>query len=211
MYFVILDTSSSQCLLAVGLDEKIIAIDVSSSQRHQATLLPTLARLLAEAGASQEELGWIAVGKGPGSYTGTRAGLAAAQALAFALEIPLLTFCSPLAFLPLEQDLPSTSWAAIWPTKMGSYYLLQGELVEGIYHQKDEGQVVAAPQLQELLAGANLLFSPDPGAVQNSLPLVSKKVHLATPSLDHLLPTLLERRRLSSFSSPLLISPIYYA
>ncbi len=206
MYLVILDTSSSQSLLAVGKDEKIICSNISASQRHSTALLPTLIALLAEAGISQRELGWIAVGKGPGSYTGTRVGLAAAQALAFALEIPLISFCSPLAFLPIEEG----PFAAIWPTKMGSHYLLRGKCLQRIYYYEDEGSVVAAEELSLQLAPESVLVSLDPEAVASSLPLLADRIKLAIPNLGALLPTLLKELATTDRSS-LLVSPIYYA
>ena len=45
---------------------------------------------------------FIAVGTGPGSFTGVRVGVAIAKALAFGWEIPLLAFPSLLAFAPRE-------------------------------------------------------------------------------------------------------------
>jgi tRNA threonylcarbamoyladenosine biosynthesis protein TsaB len=56
---------------------------------HSAELLPTLARLLAEAGSDWDEVTAIAVGVGPGTFTGLRIGVATARGLAQALGVPL--------------------------------------------------------------------------------------------------------------------------
>jgi len=50
-------------------------------------LLEGVNELLKEADAEQSELGRIVVGTGPGSFTGLRLGLAAARALALALDV----------------------------------------------------------------------------------------------------------------------------
>jgi tRNA threonylcarbamoyladenosine biosynthesis protein TsaB len=54
-----------------------------------ATLLEDVDALLRQAGAQTRELGALAVGTGPGSFTGVRIGLATARGLALALGIPV--------------------------------------------------------------------------------------------------------------------------
>ena len=56
---------------------------------HSAELLPTLASLLEEAGSGWDDVRAIAVGVGPGTFTGLRIGVATARALAQALDVPL--------------------------------------------------------------------------------------------------------------------------
>ncbi|WP_083851570.1 tRNA (adenosine(37)-N6)-threonylcarbamoyltransferase complex dimerization subunit type 1 TsaB, partial [Sedimentibacter sp. B4] len=51
-------------------------------------------RVLAEAGAKPAELSGIAVGVGPGPFTGLRVGVAAAVTMAEALGIPVRGVCS---------------------------------------------------------------------------------------------------------------------
>jgi tRNA threonylcarbamoyladenosine biosynthesis protein TsaB len=55
--------------------------------RHSQELLPELERLLGEAGTGWQEVDSIAVGVGPGTFTGLRIGVASARALAQALDV----------------------------------------------------------------------------------------------------------------------------
>lgn len=57
-------------------------------------LFPALLELLDKAKVSLKDLDYIAVARGPGSYTGTRIGAIIAKSLAFALTIPLIGFDS---------------------------------------------------------------------------------------------------------------------
>ncbi|WP_433699784.1 tRNA (adenosine(37)-N6)-threonylcarbamoyltransferase complex dimerization subunit type 1 TsaB [Nocardiopsis sp. CA-288880] len=58
------------------------------ARRHGELLSPTVQRLTEEAGVALADLDAIAVGIGPGPYTGLRVGLATAHALADALGVP---------------------------------------------------------------------------------------------------------------------------
>lgn len=67
---------------------------VEDRRAHAEQLLPLVQRVLAEAGASVADLTGIAVGVGPGPFTGLRVGVAAAQTLGEALGIPVRGACS---------------------------------------------------------------------------------------------------------------------
>lgn len=56
---------------------------------HSAELLPAVARVMDGAGLEFPELDAVAVGVGPGAYTGLRIGIASARALAHAAGVPL--------------------------------------------------------------------------------------------------------------------------
>src|SRR5881227_4380130 len=79
------DTATSVATSALVLDGEVLAERASRAVR----VLADADELLEEAGAEPRELSRLVVGTGPGSFTATRMGLAAARALAFALELPL--------------------------------------------------------------------------------------------------------------------------
>lgn len=84
------DTSAAQCAAALLCGDrvwlKIEAMDKGQAER----LLPLLADLLAEAGVAWRDLAAIAVGTGPGNFTGVRISVAAARGLALGLGIPAI-------------------------------------------------------------------------------------------------------------------------
>lgn len=90
-------------------------------------LLPSIQALLQSCNLNLSKISYIAVGIGPGSYTGTRVGATVAKTLSFALNIPLIPFCSPLAFLPFHEG----SFATVLPRKQGDLFLLKGEIRAG--------------------------------------------------------------------------------
>lgn len=61
---------------------------------HAERLIPLIGELLAEAGLAITGIDRIAVTIGPGSFTGTRIGIAAARALKLARNLPIVTFTS---------------------------------------------------------------------------------------------------------------------
>src|SRR5689334_20008608 len=98
---LIIDTSSEYCLLALCADSHLILHTLFlHSNRLAQTLLPELSTLLSNAKTSLKEIDHIAVGVGPGSYTGTRVGVTVARSLAYGLGARLGGFRSPIAFLP---------------------------------------------------------------------------------------------------------------
>jgi tRNA threonylcarbamoyl adenosine modification protein YeaZ len=63
-------------------------------RRHAEVLAPAIATVLDEAGVTRADLSAIAVGVGPGPYTGLRVGLVTARALGAVLGIPVHGVCT---------------------------------------------------------------------------------------------------------------------
>ncbi len=70
--------------------EVIAEAEVSAPRRHGAELMNCVDRALSEAGIQRGDITVIAVDIGPGSYTGLRIGIAAAQTIGYALERPVI-------------------------------------------------------------------------------------------------------------------------
>jgi tRNA threonylcarbamoyladenosine biosynthesis protein TsaB len=79
------DTATDDTTVALVRDGELLGERRSRAVR----ILEDADALLSEAGLAQTDLDRIAVGTGPGSYTGLRMGLVTARALAFALGAPV--------------------------------------------------------------------------------------------------------------------------
>lgn len=84
-----LETSGDVAGVAVA-DAEGTLLEVRFRHRLQLSrdLLPTVQRVLKDAGCALSELEGVAVSAGPGSFTGLRIGVTAAKSLAYALGIP---------------------------------------------------------------------------------------------------------------------------
>ena len=87
-----LETSSKNCSVGISRNGKLLALEELSeaSFSHAEKLHPFINGVLEKAALSMTDLSGVVVGKGPGSYTGLRIGVAAAKGLWFALQMPLV-------------------------------------------------------------------------------------------------------------------------
>src|SRR5438034_4673535 len=85
MLILAFDTATDVATSALVSDGEVLGERTSRA----VTVLEDIDALLRQAGAHTRELGGIAVGIGPGSFTGVRIGLATARGLALALGVPV--------------------------------------------------------------------------------------------------------------------------
>ncbi|MDO7868725.1 tRNA (adenosine(37)-N6)-threonylcarbamoyltransferase complex dimerization subunit type 1 TsaB [Nocardioides jiangxiensis] len=89
------DTATALVSVALHDGSTVRAEAVSDKpMKHGEQLAPLIEAVLAEAGATPADLTGVAVGVGPGPFTGLRVGLVTARTLGFALGVPVHGVCT---------------------------------------------------------------------------------------------------------------------
>lgn len=90
-----IDTSTSVMSVALMNGEHLLTESNETVDRsHSNKLIPAIHELISSQGISMKDIDGIAVGHGPGSYTGVRIGVTAAKTFAWSLRIPLISVSS---------------------------------------------------------------------------------------------------------------------
>jgi tRNA threonylcarbamoyladenosine biosynthesis protein TsaB len=90
-----LDTSGAAVTVALHDGSAVVAHrSTLDARRHAELLAPSIEEVLADADAVPTDVTGIAVGVGPGPFTGLRAGLVTARVLGLALQVPVHGVCS---------------------------------------------------------------------------------------------------------------------
>lgn len=156
MLILTIETSSEKGLLALSQkDELIRSIPLDGGRELSKTLSSQVKTLLE--GAIPD---LIAVGVGPGSYTGIRVAIALAKALAYGWQKPLMGFCSLKAFCKTPIILDARS---------GGFYALLTQKPERI--SPSDGRLHNLP----------LIYSPHPELIEKRL---HNPIPLKLTSLD---------------------------
>ena len=84
------DTSAAHCAAALLLPNRVIHRCEPMEKGQAERLIPLLEEVLSEGGLEWSDLKALAVGTGPGNFTGVRIAVAAARGLALGLGIPAI-------------------------------------------------------------------------------------------------------------------------
>lgn len=91
-----IETSTKNCSVSIANCGELISLkEINTGEYSHAEMLhPLINEALLESQLTIKDIEAIAVGKGPGSYTGLRIGVSAAKGLCFANDIPLISINS---------------------------------------------------------------------------------------------------------------------
>jgi tRNA threonylcarbamoyladenosine biosynthesis protein TsaB len=153
MRLLAIDTATEACSVALSVDGAVRERFEIAPRRHAALVLPMAEALLAEAGTSRRALDAIAVGRGPGAFTGIRLAISIAQGLALALDRPLVAVSS-LAALAMNTHDPGLPVLALIDARMGEVYAGAFRVgADGLAEPLGD-EVVCAPDAVEAPAAA---------------------------------------------------------
>lgn len=95
MLVLAFDTATPAVTVALHDGRGVVAREsATDARRHGELLAPAIEVVLARAGATPRDLTAVAVGVGPGPYTGLRAGLVTAQVFGSTLGVPVHGVCT---------------------------------------------------------------------------------------------------------------------
>ncbi|MEI8365541.1 MAG: tRNA (adenosine(37)-N6)-threonylcarbamoyltransferase complex dimerization subunit type 1 TsaB [Parachlamydiaceae bacterium] len=171
---IILDTSTERGVVAI-VNEGSILFQVHLPQGLQTaqSLLPKLQEELHRLNIDLHTLSYVAVGVGPGSYTGIRVAATIAKTLAFACKLPLIGICTLDAFVPTEEG----PFAVVIDAKIGGVYLQKGILTAGKILITTPPGVFPLTEAIQLLQDIPLIVTPNAEKIRPKLEVLSPASH----------------------------------
>jgi tRNA threonylcarbamoyl adenosine modification protein YeaZ len=165
---------------------RILALDFSSSQRSVAAVQPLtgaeaafqsevveaggrstkafnmIERALAEARLEREMIECIAVGLGPGSYTGIRAAIALAQGWQLAQPIKLIGISTvEVLAAQVQKDGLQGPIHLVFDAQRGEFYIATWEFSETVRTETEPLRIVSRVDIEACLAAGAFVLGPD--------------------------------------------------
>lgn len=169
---LILETSG-RSRIGLAIDGAIVrSDDLGGGRAQNRQLIPTIERLLQAHGRTPRELTFLAVGTGPGSYTGLRVGITAAKTLAYTLGCSLVavpTFAAIAAEVPGTVDVFADAL-------QGTIYVQR--FTDGV--AQDELRI---ERFEEWLGTAGLVAGPGVIPFSDKLPPEITRTNVIEPSV----------------------------
>jgi len=197
-----IETSTPWASVTIGSEQGIIgSCLVSRGASHGEFILPAVEFLMSKADLTYRNLSAIAVGRGPGLFTGMRIGMTTAKTLAQALSVPIVGVAS-LDLLAFEVRYSNRLICPVLDAKRKEvFFAFYRQVPGGIARSSDNYMVGSPEQLlaeiqgtgEEVLLVGNgallyksLLEEADKvefGSIANAFPRATSLVELALPRL----------------------------
>ncbi len=172
MHTLGIETATAQASVALIQNGKLLAETVfSRTLGHSEKIILAIDQLLKKSKVTPQQLQTIAVGVGPGSYTGLRVGLSTARGLALTHKVPVIGIGSldaivSGAFSKWPKEV-KTIYAAI-DAKRGEFYVAEYQRKQNHFFRKGKIKLISEADLEKLKKKGALVWGPEVNGVYPS-------------------------------------------
>jgi tRNA threonylcarbamoyl adenosine modification protein YeaZ len=184
MTILALEFSSLRRSVALASGEEVLAEAVAQTTGRGTDAFGLIQNVLAKAGLSREAVDVIAVGLGPGSYTGIRAAIAVAQGWQLARGVKLLGVSSvdSVAWQAQAEGLTGLVGLMI-DAQRGEFYLSRWDISSSHRKEVEPLKIVSAAEIATRQAAGEIFAGPD--AERRLFPSASALARLAAGRTNH--------------------------
>ena len=173
-----IETSSTNCSVSLSNNNKLIDCleKDSPNYSHSQKLHSLISELMEKNNISFKDLDAVAVGIGPGSYTGLRIGLSAAKGICYALDIPLISVSTLKAmssamilkqqadlYCPMIDARRMEVYSAIFDANNNQLRDIQADIIDGTSYKKELEKVMVffgdgSEKAKDIIRNKNAIF-----------------------------------------------------
>jgi tRNA threonylcarbamoyladenosine biosynthesis protein TsaB len=187
MIVVAIETSTPQTSVAIASETGLIARTSVAGKARQEAVTPALDQLLRWSGITLDQVGGIAVGTGPGLFTGLRVGVQTAKTLAHVLAVPILGISS-LDTLAFSVRYTQKRIVAVIDGRRGEvFWSIYRRVPDGVFRETEP--VVSRPDhlVAELAVSPEDVLAVGNGAIlyRYALQEIGTQVEFASATVAH--------------------------
>jgi tRNA threonylcarbamoyladenosine biosynthesis protein TsaB len=182
-----IDTSTPQTSVALGDDAGVLGVVRLAGRARHESVTPALDALLRFTGTDVSRLGGVAVGIGPGLFTGLRVGVETAKTLAQVLTVPIVAITS-LDALAYSVRYTSRRIAAVIDARRSEvFWSLYQPVPGGVVRETDHAVGGVDHLVAELAAWPGEVLCVGNGAIlyRREIEELGSQVEFASPSVAH--------------------------
>lgn len=151
MNLLALDTCTENCSTALLIEGQVFAVNEMTQRGHSKHILGMLDSLFQQSCSDLSAIDAIVFGRGPGSFTGVRVGVAVAQGIAFARDLPVVPISTLAAVAQTAYVKHAVSSISVaLDARMGEVYQADFGIEDGLAVALTEEQVMAPEKIRPL-------------------------------------------------------------
>jgi tRNA threonylcarbamoyladenosine biosynthesis protein TsaB len=168
-YLLLLESSTTNCSVGIARNETLLFVrEINAGYTHAEHMPVFVEEVLLASGIEKHQLSGVAVGTGPGSYTGLRIGASLAKGIAYGLGIPAIGISSLYILSRMYFEGYSYNSGSISTSILAVMNSRKGEVYAGAYSSSGEEILCPAPytvgeddrELMRMLAEGAICVGP---------------------------------------------------